>query len=151
MLLFKRWFVENQVLKRLILMVGLPGSGKSSLAKQLGQGGVVFSTDDFFETPEGEYKFVGSMLHRYHQLNVDRTKEAMQKGISPIVIDNTNTDARSKKPYDLLAQEFGYTIEFREPETPWKYDAEELAKRNTHGVPKASIERMLRRWQPNIR
>lgn len=42
----------------------------------------------------------------------------------------------------------GYEIQVLEPDTPWKFNPEECAKRNTHGVPLQAIERMLARWTP---
>jgi predicted kinase len=150
MLSFKLWLAEVDGGKILIIMRGFPGSGKSTLAQQLGKGGVVFSTDDYFMSPEGKYEFDPARLGQYHQANLERTREAMQQGISPVVVDNTNVNARAIRPYALLAQEFGYEMEFREPETPWKHDAEELARRNSHGVPKHSIEKMLRQWTPDL-
>lgn len=59
-------------------MRGLPGSGKSTLAKQLGENGVVFSTDDFFMVGD-KYEFNPKLLGQYHQQNLQRTIEAMKK------------------------------------------------------------------------
>ena len=42
--------------KKLIIMRGLPGSGKSTKDKQLGEGGTILSTDDFWYV-DGEYKY----------------------------------------------------------------------------------------------
>lgn len=149
MLTWKQW-VENNSEKLLIIMRGIPGSGKSTLAKQLGKNGVVYSTDDFFINSQGEYVFNPSLLGKNHELNVNRTKEAMIQGVSPIVVDNTNINARAIKPYVYLANELGYRVEFREPETPWKFDAEELAKRNTHNVPLASIQNMIKNFDHSL-
>lgn len=38
----------------------------------------------------------------------------------------------------------------KEPDTPWRRDAGELAKRNVHGVPLEAIERMLGRWDEDF-
>lgn len=71
-------------------MRGLPGSGKSTLAKKLaGQAGVIYSTDDFFMI-KGEYVYDPKKIGEYHQKNFERTSESIKKGVSPIVIDNTN-------------------------------------------------------------
>jgi len=131
-------------------MRGFPGSGKSSLAQRLGQGGAVFSTDDLFMSPEGKYDFNPALLGQNHGLNIKRAREAMLNGVTPVVIDNTNVRADDIRPYAALAKEFGYTMEFKEPETPWKFDAKELAKRNTHRVPQENIEKMLQQWEPNL-
>lgn len=149
MLSFKN-FLENSQSKILIIMRGLPGSGKSSLAQKLGKGGSVFSTDDLFMSPEGKYQFDQSKLKINHELNLNRTKKAMENGISPVVVDNTNVSSDDIRPYVELAHKLGYKIEFREPETPWRYDASELAKRNAHHVPQDRIEGMLKNWEPNL-
>jgi hypothetical protein len=39
-------------------------------------------------------------------------------------------------------------VEILEPETEWKYDAQELFKKNTHGLPMDAIQSMLQRLEP---
>lgn len=76
--------------KKLVLMRGVPGSGKSTQAKKIaGEKGVIYSTDDFFMV-KGQYVYDVKMIGKYHEKNFDRTVLAMQKGIPLIVIDNTN-------------------------------------------------------------
>ncbi|XP_012497581.1 PREDICTED: uncharacterized protein LOC105808476 [Propithecus coquereli] len=41
----------------------------------------------------------------------------------------------------------GYRVEFHEPETWWKFDPEELEKRNKHGVSRKKIAQMLDRYE----
>lgn len=143
------WYKKAQSEKICYIMRGISGSGKSSLANELGTGGVILATDDFF-MESGKYEFDMSAIGYAHDWNIDRAAQAMKKGISPVVIDNTNVEAWQAKPYVLLAQKYGYKIEIVEPNTPWKFNAEELAKRNTHNVPRAAIDKMLEKWQPNI-
>jgi len=133
--------------KRMIIMRGISGSGKSTLAKQISQGGIILSTDEFFMV-NGSYQFDRSLLGKAHNWNQERARQALNKGISPIVIDNTNTTWREIQPYFSMAKDHGYDVSFAEPDTPWKFDAKELAKRNTHGVPAEVIQNMIDRWQP---
>lgn len=135
--------------KMLYIMRGLSGSGKSSLAQEKGRGGKVFSTDDFFMI-DGEYRFDPTMLSYAHLWNQAHAIDAMKKGVSPIVIDNVNSQAWEAKEYVEAGLKYGYQIEFVEPNTPWKFDAEELAKRNKHGVPKEVIEKKLQEWEPDL-
>jgi NEDD4-binding protein 2 len=136
--------------KRLIVVRGISGSGKSTLAKSLaGDTGVVFSTDDYFLDDE-EYKFDVEKLGEAHGWNQSRAIAAMESGISPIVIDNTNTQAWEPQAYVKAALSNGYEVEIREPETDWKFNAEELAKRNKHGLPVERIQQMIDQWQPDI-
>jgi predicted kinase len=141
------WYKLSQI-KILFLVRGAPGSGKSTLSKNLGINGAVYSTDDFF-MENGKYNFNPKKLSENHQKNLNRTILAMQQGISPIVADNTFMSAWELKPYVLAAKKHGYQIEFREPQTEWAWNADELAKRNTHGVPKDKIEQMISRFDPN--
>ena len=76
-------FIENIEKKVLIVMRGPSGSGKSTLAKRLaGNNGLILSTDDFFMTPDGEYKFDPKLLRTYHGLNQERAKTAMESTTS---------------------------------------------------------------------
>jgi len=67
------------------VMRGLPGSGKSSVAQQLVADGVIISADDF-RMQDGEYKHRDSELTSTHQMAQNAARDAMQQGISPIVI-----------------------------------------------------------------
>uniref|UniRef100_A0A8B9S882 Uncharacterized protein n=1 Tax=Apteryx owenii TaxID=8824 RepID=A0A8B9S882_APTOW len=51
----------------------------------------------------------------------------MKNGKSP-VIDNTNIHAWEMKPYVMMARENNYEVIFREPDTPWKFSVQELAR-----------------------
>jgi predicted kinase len=142
------WYRESQQ-KILYIMRGLSGSGKSTLANQLGEEGVVVSTDDYF-MENGEYKFDPDKLREAHAWAQNQIEEVMQRGISPIVADNTNVKAWEMKPIVQLALKYGYKVEVREPTTPWKFDPVELAKRNKHGVPQEKIEEKIEEWDTDI-
>lgn len=139
-------------MKKLILMRGLPGSGKSFLGKQLAKQAAdtkIYSTDDLFMV-NGEYRFNPAKLGKFHKENQLRVEHAMGKGISLIIVDNTNTQLWEMRPYIKMAKKFGYLIECVIPETAWAFDAEECAKKNTHGVPLDAIKRMLARFERDI-
>ncbi|XP_036420722.1 NEDD4-binding protein 2-like 2 [Colossoma macropomum] len=133
----------------LILMRGLPGSGKSTLAKGIlssGPNGLILSTDDYFFQEDG-YFFDPTLLGDAHDWNQKRATDAMLRGRSPVIIDNTNVQAWEMKPYVASALECGYRVEFVEPDTSWKCDPAELEKRNKHGVPRETIAKMLDRFE----
>ncbi|NWX65484.1 N4BP2 protein, partial [Promerops cafer] len=133
----------------LVLLRGVPGSGKSYLARNLledNPGGIILSTDDYFYK-HGQYHYDPDCLGEAHDWNRKRAKEAFEMRISPIIIDNTNIQAWEMKPYVTLAQQFKYKVVFREPDTWWKFKPKELERRNIHGVSKEKIKRMLERYE----
>ncbi|KAI6654958.1 hypothetical protein LOD99_2836 [Oopsacas minuta] len=132
----------------LYIMRGCPGSGKSTLATELkGSNGRIFSTDNFFIQSNGEYVFDPKKVAVYHKRNQERAREAISEGVSPVVIDNTNTTFWEMRPYVETGLRHGYRIEFVEPSTPWRYDPDQLYVHNSHGVPVETIKRMLKRFQ----
>ena len=147
---------------KFIIMRGVSGSGKSTRAKELGNGGVILSTDDFF-MKEGKYEFDASKLWIAHSWNRKRAAKALKEGVSPIVIDNTNTQAKEMKDYVIMAKEANYEINIEEPKTEWwskfKKDMPETGKqelidiltsRNAHNVPREIIAKMLDRWEFDV-
>ncbi|XP_013405628.1 NEDD4-binding protein 2 [Lingula anatina] len=135
--------------KVLIILRGLSGSGKSTLAREICFEGKILSSDDYF-LKNGVYDFKIEELGEAHNENKLLAKEAMEKGLNPVVIDNTNSMRWEMKAYVVLAQKYGYHVEILEPNTPWKFNVKELAKRNTHGVPKERIRSMLQRYEKNV-
>ncbi|KAM4807656.1 NEDD4-binding protein 2 [Rhinophrynus dorsalis] len=135
--------------KVLILLRGAPGSGKSTLARMLLQQnptGIILSTDEYF-CKDGEYRYDANLLEEAHDWNHKRAKEAFEKNVSPIIIDNTNLQGWEMKPYVSLAMKCKYKVTFREPDTWWKYKPKELERRNRHGVTKEKIVRMLEHFE----
>ncbi|XP_060680660.1 NEDD4-binding protein 2 isoform X1 [Hemiscyllium ocellatum] len=138
--------------KMLILMRGPPGSGKSTLARMLvqqGPNGMIFSTDDYF-CRNGRYQFDPGLIGKAHEWNQKRAKEAMEKGYSPVIIDNTNTQAWEMKSYITMAVKHNYNVVFREPDTWWKFKPWELERRNIHGVSKEKIKAIIDHYEHHV-
>ncbi|NXI99928.1 N42L1 protein, partial [Psophia crepitans] len=112
-------------------------------------GAVVLSTDDFF-IENGVYMFEPDSLEDAHKWNQKRARKAMKNGKSPVIIDNTNIHAWEMKPYVMMARENRYEVVFQEPDTPWKFNVQELARRNTHRVPRQKIQRMKEEYEHNV-
>jgi predicted kinase len=144
-------------MKKLILLRGCSGAGKTTLAKKIeletheqGVGVVICSTDEVWsvQTPAGKlYLWNPACLREAHALNRAKVDMAMQKGIEVIIVDNTNTTWAEIEPYVHMAIKHGYRVEVREPETEWKRNVEELAARNVHSVPKEVVVRQLGRFE----
>lgn len=113
--------------KKMYLLRGVPGSGKSTISNAiLSENGIdasnifiknqhILSTDDFFIV-NGKYKFDPRKLVQYHEANKMRTEEQMKKGISPLLIDNTNIMPWEMKNYVELADKYGYETIILNPE-----------------------------------
>jgi predicted kinase len=99
----------------LYLMQGVPGSGKSTIARMIqesyGGGAVILSTDDFRLAPDGSYTFDMAENAKYHQMCQRRAAELMQEGAPVLIIDNTNIQEWQAHPYLVLAEIWGYTVQ----------------------------------------
>ncbi len=153
--------------RTLVLMRGIPGSGKSTIARSLagvhddhivkdgkhryqygsiGAMGAVLSTDFYF-MDSGEYVFNPAKLGEYHGQNQAACADLMVDGEPVIVIDNTNTQIWEMAPYVEMAKDNGYKVVVVSiPHPP----IDVAVTRNSHGVPRAAIERMVKRWESEI-
>jgi predicted kinase len=152
--------IVSQTKKTLIIMRGLPGSGKSTRAKALAAGGEIFSTDNFF-MKGGKYVYNPALIGKAHEWNQNAAIAAMIQGVSPVVIDNTNVRRMHVEPYIQAAKKLGYEIQVAEPDSPWwkkhfKRDmtpedktnlVKELMSHGTHDVPEAAITKMIDGWE----
>jgi predicted kinase len=156
-----RKFWETASTKVMIIMRGVSGAGKSTRARQLaGPTGLVLSTDDFFGSGEDYVKnYKAERLPEAHQSNQKQAEEALSKGITPIIIDNTNLMPYEAKPYVLLAQKYGYEVRIEEPQSDhWNQIlelhkqkqalAQQLAARNLHGAPPERVADMISQYSP---
>jgi predicted kinase len=124
-------------MKKLIIIRGLPGSGKSSFAA-LFHGAVRYEADDYF-TQDGIYTFDRSKLKEAHQHCQNRVREAMQWNVPIIAVSNTAVRRWEMEIYKGLAVAFGYQtfeITMSGPLYP-----------NLHGVPEEVITRMKLTWE----
>jgi predicted kinase len=124
------------------ILRGLPGSGKSTLAKSLvaahveqgnvSTGTVILSADDYFTRPNGEYRFDPTKLQQAHAHCLQRAKNAFLPAYryTCIVLDNTNTQLWEMKRYVEAAMASGWTIVYKEPETPWANNPRECAAKS---------------------
>jgi NEDD4-binding protein 2 len=162
--------------KKLIVMRGLPWTGKSYRAKELaGEAGVIYSTDEYwykinFPDRPDEYSFNPRLLGEAHKWNQLRAQRAVEESHPLIIIDNTNTTASEAKPYVEYAHWQDYQISIEEPTSDrWKEIsallndkkankkelkawATELSEgsKETHSVPAWAIERMIWRWETGL-
>lgn len=153
---FSVWMEEAER-RVLVLMRGVSGSGKSTVAKKIAGKGVVLSTDDLF-VKDGRYEFDPSKIGVNHSINQSRAETAMKDGISPVVIDNTNTQGWEMKPYVMLADKYGYSVEIVEPGHPDfpEADFDEIMRRQSlrssenKSLPAEVVKRMMDRFEKGL-
>ena len=122
--------------KVMFIMRGLSGSGKSTIVKVIQsvyKTAVVCSADNYF-MKNGEYKFKQQELTAAHSQCLDNARQACESGCSPVIIDNTNVKCWEMVKYFKVANSNSYTVILVVPQTPWMFDAEQLASRNNHDV-----------------
>lgn len=106
---------------------------------------VIHSADDYFINDEDVYDFRPERLGVAHSKNFQSFKKSCESRISTVICDNTNLIRKEWKAFAACANNLGYIVSFVEMPLP---DPVVAAKRNTHGVPLESIERMIARWEP---
>jgi ABC-type glutathione transport system ATPase component len=132
-------------MKKLFLVRGISGSGKTTFAKELG--GVHFETDNYFMV-DGEYKFDGTKLKEAHQWCQNEVNNAMilnhtAKINDKIVVSNTFTQEWEMEPYFEIAKEWGYTV--------FSIIVENRhGGVNEHGVPEDKLKMMKNRFEVRL-
>lgn len=144
---------------KLVLMRSLPGAGKTTLVSEVisyyfalyAQSMMVCSADDWFVDDDDNYLFDRTKLAGAHRYCRTAARKSMSLALDLVIVDNTNTTWSEMKDYVYMGVKYGYDIRLCEPKTWWKFDVDELTKRNTHMVPKDAIQKMLDRWQDSDR
>jgi predicted kinase len=125
-------------MKNLILLRGLPGSGKSTVAEMFPKA-VHYEADMYFMV-NGEYKFDVTKLKNAHAWCQDMVYMDMLKDVPTIVVSNTFTQEWEMEAYYKLAKDYGYTVFSLIVEN-------RHGGRNIHGVPDDKLEIMKNRFE----
>jgi predicted kinase len=133
-------------MKALFLLRGLPGAGKSTLAKTIG--GVHFEADMYFLDENSEYKFDPSKLREAHAWCQGSVSAAMILNHTSgenekIVVSNTFTQEWEMDAYYKLAEEWGYTVFSLIVEN--RHNG-----KNSHGVPEDKLQMMKDRFEVKL-
>lgn len=132
--------------KALILLRGLPGAGKSSLANILCENGKypIHAIDDYFVDSEtGKYEFDFSKNYLAYAHCEALTEQSLIKEVDKVFIDNAFTLGWEMEPYFKLAAAFNYTIYVVTVE---KYHNQQ----NVHGVSEEQLAKMAAKYQVKL-
>ena len=124
--------------KLLYIVRGVPGSGKTTLAKQLTSN--VFEADHYFYDNDGNYNFIPSEIKEAHKECQQFVGFAMESGIQKIAVSNTFTQEWEMEPYFELAKKHGFKVFTIIVEN-------RHGGKNQHGVPEDKIEQMKNRFE----
>ena len=97
----------------LIILRGLPGAGKTTLAKLLSENNKwpIFSIDSYFTDPvTNEYNFQFENNHLAYKNCEEQTKTAMENKTEKIFIDNVFSLDWEIEPYFKLASIYNYSV-----------------------------------------
>lgn len=129
----------------LILLRGLPGAGKSTLARVLAEDKwPILAIDDFFTDPvTSVYKFHYEQNHLAYRKCERDTDEQMAAGTLKVFVDNTFTMGWEMEPYFKLAKKYKYQIFVVTVEN---YHG----SNNIHDIPEESLQKMAAKYQVRL-
>ena len=133
-------------MKKLYIVRGLPGSGKSTFAEALvGSDFLVCEADKYFIV-DGEYKFDGTKIKQAHEWCRNRVETYMKDSLvndqfyREIAVSNTFTQEWEMELYYKLAEQYGYVV--------FSIIVENRhGGKNAHGVPDEKLEQMKNRFE----
>jgi predicted kinase len=144
--------MPRQYQNDLILLRGIPGSGKTEFAKSLlvssgPRPTVLVEADQYFEAettdsvnghkPKGVYRFDPNELHLAHEWCQSKTLQYLMRGDN-VVVANTFSRQWEMQPYIDMAKEEGHRIFVLTVHGEHG---------SVHGVPDSTIQNMKKRWE----
>ena len=129
----------------LIILRGLPGAGKTTLAKVLSENKwPVFSIDSYFTDPvTKEYNFQFDKNHLAYKQCEEQTQKAMENKIEKIFIDIVFSIAWEIEPYFKLAAMYNYSVFVVTVENYHGY-------KNTHHISNEQVEKMAAKYKVRL-
>ena len=118
----------------LTLIRGLPGSGKSTIAKNYK---ALHLEADMYFIHNGEYSFDKNLLKNAHDWCQNNARHALENGLD-VVVANTFVKVWELQKYAKIARNTGAT--FSITEATGRYS-------NIHGIPVETLRRMENQWE----
>lgn len=121
----------------LYLIRGLPGSGKTTLARDMVKSGmgVYVEADMYFEDHNGNYNFDPNNIKKAHEFCIFTAGAALIEGHN-VIVSNTFSRIWEMEPYLILPRVEKHVVITCEGDYG-----------SVHGVPADKIEQMKQRWE----
>lgn len=143
-------------MKKIIMTVGCPGSGKSTWAREYvlkNPGFFVTTRDDFRAAIIGnparnEYKFSKQKESIVTDMQFSTVKDILYRGdsVKGVIVADTNLKEPTRAKWESFAKEFGWQIEYKLFDVSWT----ELLSRNFFRGDKAVPKEVLRSMYVNM-
>lgn len=127
----------------LIIVRGISGSGKSTIAKQLQSvhpDSAWFEADHYFIDEAGNYNWSADRLHAAHQWCQHEVASCLAIGLT-VIVSNTFTTKKELRPYFECIQAYG--------KNPIVICMQSQFT-NVHNVPQATLDNMKQRFVYDI-
>lgn len=144
---------------QVLVMSGLPGSGKSRLAHELvekfgrakdlaeayyrGDPSIIVSADDYYIGKDGVYRYIADEIGLAHKQCKDKFEYALDSGVPLVIVDNTNLRASDADFYFEMARKKGYSARMIRVNC----DPADAFMRQRHNVPESVFTKMVSQWE----
>lgn len=128
--------------KALIIVRGIPGSGKTTFAELLGR--AICTADDYHIDRNGKYNWQPHNVGKAHDWCKRKCQRFMKAGIKNVIVANTSTQEKEFQPYINMAKRYGYRVFTVITEN-------RHGGVNTHGVPEETLDKMTNRFSIKLR
>ncbi len=128
------------------MLRGLPGSGKSTFAGILSEGGryPVYCIDDYFTDPEtGSYQFVYSENFKAYESCRQGVEKSMKEACPRIIVENVFSMEWEMDGYFSLASKHGYQVHVLTVEN--RHNG-----RNIHGISEEQLQKMAEKFKVKL-
>lgn len=122
---------------KLIIIRGVPGSGKTTLAQQIAPNHY-HEADQYMVDTHGNYHFDPKRLGPAHAACKQAVLSDMEGNVDTIVVSNTFVRRWEFEPYIEMALDHGYDVEVIVADGAFE---------SVHGVPASKVLDMQARWE----